>query len=100
MRRYRIAQGLIGVLIIYTLSIGPVFACYARSYYDHGGPPMPRVLYQMYRPLFLAVPGPTSQYLKIWGVSEIEAFFITDPPQDCREVEEGASRAKVVPRRD
>ncbi|MGA2255887.1 MAG: hypothetical protein ABSG53_14670 [Thermoguttaceae bacterium] len=92
MRRFWIVLGLIAILIVYTLSIGPVFAYYSRSYYDHGGRPMPKAMFQVYRPLFVAIPGPIFQYLRIWGVSEIEAFFVSEPSQDWREVEDDAAR--------
>jgi hypothetical protein len=77
--------GLIVALTIYILSIGPVFAYYVHRYYDASGAPMPLAVFQLYRPLLCGYPEPTNQYLRFWGVSEIEVFFITDPQQHVPE---------------
>ncbi len=64
---------------LYALSVGPVFAYYARH---AGGSPMPLAVYDVYRPLFRALPETTTRYLDLWGVSNIEAYFITNQQQN------------------
>ena len=73
---------LVAALTIYALSIGPVFAYYARSCYDSSLSPMPLAVFSVYRPLFRDFPETTYRYLALWNVSEIEVFFITNPKQN------------------
>jgi hypothetical protein len=93
MCRYAIL-GLVAALAVYALSIGPVFCYYARSNYDVSLPRMPTALYDVYRPLFRFLPETTSWYLTIWGVSEIDAFFISDFPQNVIELEPGRGNSE------
>ena len=52
---------------------------------------MPAAVFHLYRPLFRPMPGATYRYLSLWGVSEIQVFFITDAPQNVPEPQSGTS---------
>ncbi len=58
---------------IYFASVGPMFGILsATPGPGWSGKPIRRI----YRPLFDVAPEITMQYLRLWGVSDIEAFFI------------------------
>jgi hypothetical protein len=68
---------LILLVLSYPFSVGPVFA-----YYRQAETRAPIAFYYAYWPLFHVVPSSVlTGYLKLWGVSEIEAFFMFDVPQ-------------------
>jgi hypothetical protein len=73
----RLAGATLAVVAVYALSVGPVFGfCRWR---ETGGP----LLAEIYQPLFALAPGSvTSRYLGLFGVSEVEAFFMCGVPQD------------------
>lgn len=73
--RSRFALTLLAALMIYPLSLGPVFAYYKHIW------PMPMWLCRSYCPLFRVMPEAADRYLSFCGVSQIEAYFITDAPQ-------------------
>jgi hypothetical protein len=77
----RILCGLIVALTLYPMSIGPLYA-----YYNHQSEPMSpmmgRVISKVYKPLFHYFPETTASYLNAWNVSDIEAYFMTNLPQN------------------
>jgi len=67
------------MLAIYALSSGPVFAYYCRN------PDVPSVGWcRCYQPLFSTCPELTSAYLRMWEVSDIEAFMLLGIAQQRR----------------
>ena len=63
------------MVLLYPLSVGPVLAHYRET----GAPEWCAI----YRPLFRNVPSSViGWYLNIWGISDIEAFFMLCSAQD------------------
>ncbi len=65
------------VLVFYFASIGPVFKIAIATH----GIFNEQTLRTMYRPMFAIAPESTSYYLRIWGVSDLEAFFVMQSPK-------------------
>jgi hypothetical protein len=65
------AATIVAALTAYVLSVGPVFLCLSH----HPDTPLVRVC-AYYKPLFDACPTATTAYLRVWHVSEIEAFVL------------------------
>ncbi len=61
--------------VAYFASVGPMFGTLGKGY----GPGWSsKTIRRIYRPLFDVVPSSTTRYLKLCGVSELEAFFIME----------------------
>jgi hypothetical protein len=58
-------------ILFYALSVGPVFAFYPYS----------SRLISCYRPLFRIAPSATVRYVNMWGVSDLEVFFMLQTVQ-------------------
>jgi hypothetical protein len=83
---YRILAGLV---VVYFLSIGPVFSVYqGSSMYSRAA----QAVVPIYGPLLRTFPRKTCAYLNLWGVSDIEAYFMINPVQLDAGVDHRAER--------
>jgi len=63
------------VPVLYLASVGPMFGSVATT----PGPGWSiKPIRRMYRPLFDVAPEFTMRYLRLWGLSDLEAFFIME----------------------
>lgn len=78
-RRFAIVIVTMAVLIplIYLASVGPAFAIAIKTESKLSM----RMARKVYRPLFDIAPESTCSYLKQWGVSDVEAFFVMQAPK-------------------
>jgi hypothetical protein len=59
-------------VIVYALSVGPVFCYYASRDWE-----IPDAVWEAYRPVCCTVPGSViAKYLNLFGISDIETFFL------------------------
>jgi hypothetical protein len=65
------------VLVIYLLSSAPAFVVALKSEEELSF----RIVRRVYRPLFDVAPEFTSNYLRLCGVSDIEMYFVLEPPK-------------------
>jgi hypothetical protein len=68
--------------VLYFVSVGPAFAITLEAItLNCDGPLHYRAVRAAYRPLFHLAPDLTCRYLRVYGVSEIEAFFLMQGAQ-------------------